>query len=326
MHDLIPIFLISLPRSGSTLLQRMLTVNPDIHSVSEPWFVLPLAYMCREQGILTTYSQKYAFTAIHDFIDTLPNGKKDLYVASKEFIISLYIRTKPKQSARYFLDKTPRYYLIINFLAEVFPDAKFIFLFRNPLEVLSSILTTWFENRFFIYRHYVDLYYGPQAMSKGLDLLINKSVFTNYSDLINFPEKELQKICLYLQISFDPSMLIDYQNILFRGRMGDKKTLNEHSSISTIPSAKWKSSLNTLYRKYFAKKYIKTLGNDTLNAFGTSVEELNREINTITDLRRGSLQDFFYHTISLTKILIHIDYYKKVSHSFLHKKRFFPLT
>lgn len=326
MRDLIPIFLISLPRSGSTLLQRMLTVNPEIHSVSEPWLILPLAYMCREEGILTTYSQKFAFYAIQDFIDTLPNGKKDFSVALKDFITSLYLQTQPKKSVKYFLDKTPRYYLIIAFLAEVFPDAKFIFLFRNPLEVLSSILTTWFENRFFIYRHYVDLYYGPQAMFKGFDLLKNKSVSINYVDLVNSPEKELQKICSYLQISFDPEMLIDYKNIIFRGRMGDQTGLNEHGSISTIPRAKWKTSLNTLYRKHFSKRYIKGLGDDTLNAFGTSVQELNQEINSITNLRTGSFLDLFYHTISLTKILIHIDYYKKVSRSILHKERFFPFT
>ena len=36
-----PIFLFSLPRSGSTLLQRVLMSHKDIASVAEPWLMLP---------------------------------------------------------------------------------------------------------------------------------------------------------------------------------------------------------------------------------------------------------------------------------------------
>ena len=46
------IFLISLPRSGSTLLQKMLTVSPEIYSVAEPWLMLPLAFMLKKEGDL----------------------------------------------------------------------------------------------------------------------------------------------------------------------------------------------------------------------------------------------------------------------------------
>ena len=326
MCDLIPIFLISLPRSGSTLLQKILTVNPEIHSVTEPWFILPLAYSFRKEGILTIYSQKNASLAIKDFIGTFPNNNKDYFDELRKFIISLYLKTRPNMSVKYFLDKTPRYYLIISFLAEVFPQAKFIFLFRNPLEVLSSIIKTWTGDRLFIYRHYIDLYYGPQAIANGFTLLKDRSVSINYSDLVNTPEKEIKNICSYLQIKYDQSMLSQYQTIKFSGRMGDQSVLNENDTISTIPKEKWKSSLNTIYRKYFSKKYIKGLGDDTLSAFGTSVKELHQEINSITNLRGGSFQDFFFHIVSLSKILINIDYYKNLGTLFFKKERFYPYT
>jgi len=59
---------------------------------------------------------------------------------------TLYNRALEVAGKRFFLDKTPRYYFIIPELKNVFPEAKFIILLRNPLAVLSSILNTWFQN------------------------------------------------------------------------------------------------------------------------------------------------------------------------------------
>jgi len=44
------IFLISQPRAGSTLSQRMLGSHPDIYTVSEPWLMLHPLYPLRSEG------------------------------------------------------------------------------------------------------------------------------------------------------------------------------------------------------------------------------------------------------------------------------------
>ena len=41
---------------------------------------------------------------------------------------------------RYFLDKTPRYHLVVDEIMELFPDAKFIFLWRHPLAMAASVI------------------------------------------------------------------------------------------------------------------------------------------------------------------------------------------
>ena len=324
MSKLCPIFLISLPRSGSTLLQKILTTSPDIHSVSETWLMLPFAFMSRKEGVLTTYSHNTAFYALEDFVRNLPNGQKDFYTAIEKFSISLYSKTLPDANIKYFLDKTPRYYLIVSFLAEVFPAAKFIFLFRNPLEVLSSILSTWMNDRFFIYKHYIDLFHGPHGLSNGHNMLRDRSIAINYKDLVESPEVELQRICSYLQISFDPSMLVDFNNVKFEGRMGDQKGSNSFRSISSSPLANWESILNTHYRKWFAKKYVKSMGDKTLRSFGTSLKELTQEIDSISNLRRGSIEDAFCHSISTIMRWIYVDYYKKKLVSFKAGERCYP--
>ena len=68
-----PIFLFSLPRSGSTLLQRLLGGHPDIMTVSEPWLLLPLCYALKAEGLLSEYNNGWATKAINDFIMEFPN-------------------------------------------------------------------------------------------------------------------------------------------------------------------------------------------------------------------------------------------------------------
>lgn len=323
---LTPIFLISLPRSGSTLLQKILTTSPKIHTVSEPWVLLPLAFMCQPHGSLSTYGHSYYFEAFTDFVNTLAHGQDDFETALRDFVLSLYLRTAPKKGAHYFLDKTPRYYLIVPFLARVFPDAKFIFLFRNPLEVLASILTTWMQDRLFLYRHDVDLFQGPHALSQAYDNMADRAEAIQYSDLVTSPEQAVRKICVYLDIPFDSNMIMSYKCVRLKGQMGDQKIVNEEESITPRSLGKWRSILNTRYRKVFAKRYVQTLGNDTLRHFGVSVESLQSEIASISEIRRGSLQDLFFHSTSTIKRIFFLDHYKRLLKSVSERKRLCPHT
>jgi hypothetical protein len=52
-----------------------------------------------------------------------------------DFGIDLY--TRAAGEARYFLDKTPRYHYVVDDLFRVFPEAKTIFLWRNPLAIVA---------------------------------------------------------------------------------------------------------------------------------------------------------------------------------------------
>ena len=62
------IFLLSLPRSGSTLLQRLISAHEDISSTSECWFLLPLIYMKKRYGTFSEYGSFEAYKSIEDYI------------------------------------------------------------------------------------------------------------------------------------------------------------------------------------------------------------------------------------------------------------------
>ena len=326
MKKLKIIFLISLPRSGSTLLQKMLTVSETISSVSEPWIMLPIGHLFKENGSSTVYSHKTAFFAIQDFIDRLPEKEEDFFECIRNFITSLYQKIPSGENAKYFLDKTPRYYLIMDLLIKIFPDAKFIILYRNPLEVLASILTTWHGNKFTLYRHYVDIFYGPVALTEGHFLVRNNSISTNYNNLVLSPEHELKRICNYLDILYEERMIRDYKKVNLKGMMGDQIGINNYNRINIDSLLKWKEVLNTEFRKRFAKRYVSTLGNDVLGYFDTSVDELIRDIETITDIKQGSFKDMFYYSITNLKRYFLIENYKKIIKMLRQKETIIPYT
>ena len=114
------VFLISMPRAGSTLTQRMLATHPDIHSRSENWLLL-LPLLARETDMLwAPHNHELAAEALDDFIDHLPDGEADYRHWLRGCYAGLYRDAAGAGGARYHLDKTPRYHLIWSELATLF--------------------------------------------------------------------------------------------------------------------------------------------------------------------------------------------------------------
>lgn len=304
MRPLTPVFLISLPRSGSTLLQKMLTASHEVHSVSEPWLLLPQAFILQKEGLRTPYSHNIFSYAIDDFLQQLPDGRADYIAALRQFALSLYDKTIPDDTVRFFLDKTPRYYLIVGFLAELFPEAKFILLYRNPLEVLASILTTWFDNRFLLFNNHVDIHQGPPLMAEAKEILAGRCHSVQYNRLIADPAGELSALCTFLGTPFADHMVHSYGKVKLAGAMGDPTGVKAYAKISSAPLDKWKSVLNNRFRIRYAKQWVTGLGDRTLAAFGTSCDELTSQLDALTDLRHnGNLQDLADHLGCQKKLL-----------------------
>lgn len=73
------IFLISQPRSGSTLTQRILGSHPDIHTLAEPWLMLHPSYGMKSVGYDAEYNADWARTIVQQFLQKLPTGEKTYY-------------------------------------------------------------------------------------------------------------------------------------------------------------------------------------------------------------------------------------------------------
>ena len=119
-----PVFLFSLPRSGSTLCNASSRASRGRHHLGA--VLLPLLYTMRRPGRLHAHGYLSAVRAIDDFTGQLRGGRDEYLFEMREFVEALY--SAAGNGERYFLDKTPRYHLVIHEIMELFPDGKFIFL------------------------------------------------------------------------------------------------------------------------------------------------------------------------------------------------------
>ncbi len=127
------LFIVSQPRSGSTLLQAILSNNNQVATASEPWLLLPFLSIKKPGIVQAEYDYSLASKAVHEFISKA-GGEIQLDKKLNSFLTDIY-SSIANGNTEYILDKTPRYYEILPEIKKIFPEAKIIVLKRNPLAV-----------------------------------------------------------------------------------------------------------------------------------------------------------------------------------------------
>ncbi|MCA1500351.1 sulfotransferase [Bradyrhizobium sp. NBAIM14] len=130
-------FLLGLPRSGTTLLAHLLQHHPDIVAPPEPWLMLAVEAFGRvDQRHPAGGSLIEAATS--EFL-----GRIDSTIPSRAFADAAYDQYLAQAGKRIILDKTPRYWMALEFLESVYPEAPHILLMRNPYAIAASLKSTW---------------------------------------------------------------------------------------------------------------------------------------------------------------------------------------
>lgn len=269
------IFLISQPRAGSTMLQRVLASHPDIQTAAEPWLMLHPLYALRSTGTIAEYDARLAAMALQDFIRELPNGEEDYLDSIRLMCSHLYEQALANSGKSYFLDKTPRYYFIIGELHRLFPCANLIILLRNPLAVMCSILSTWVKGNWSLLRNYRhDLLLGPRLLLEGVQEVGEDAIVVRYEQMVGSPEQEIGRICGRIGIDYHPDM-VDYgrQN-LPRWRFGDPNAVYQRSRPDAQNADRWVAMLEDPQVWRFVSDYLHLLGPGTVDQMGYAYGEL----------------------------------------------------
>jgi hypothetical protein len=139
-----PVFIVSSPRSGSSLLFETLAKSPDACTIGGESHLLIDAIPALDAAQRGFESNRLAEAdATADIIATL----------RERFAAEVFDRDlrMPAAGAIRLLEKTPKNSLRIPFLRRVFPDALFVYLYRDPRETLASMLEAWESGRFRTY-------------------------------------------------------------------------------------------------------------------------------------------------------------------------------
>jgi hypothetical protein len=283
-------FIISPPRAGSTVLQRALGCHPAIHTMSEPWVALPIlkALDPVHDPEVDQIGRRLCAQAVNEFLATVsPDKQQRLWLrACRAALTVLYdaaLSSAASDEKTVFLDKTPRYYLIINQLFAVFPEATFVYLVRHPLSMFASIYRNWTADP--LANHYNDLVMAPQRMRASHLLFTRRFSFITYEDLVCNPSETLRKVLAAFpeQVSVlgdIVSTMIDYGSTPspLRGEMGANKDVERFGSLNTFFRANVKEEITAFFKnlpaaKAEARKYLDKLGDEVINWMGYCPEE-----------------------------------------------------
>ena len=143
--------------------------------------------------------------------------------------------TVPHSGAPRFLEKTPKNSLRIPFLNEVFPDARYIYLFRDPRENMSSMIEAWRSNDFVTYSHLPgwpgkwSLLLPPdhvQLIGKPLEQIVafqwraanqfiledlgrmkpDRWTAVSYAEIVDDPYSSIERLCNFADVPFDEGL------------------------------------------------------------------------------------------------------------------------
>jgi len=188
-----PIFLLGLPRTGSTLIERAITNDTGVYSAGEP-NSFNLA-MQREASAVLGRRCKDAAELLATVKDFNFDRLADTYMQSYNALPSNYST---------HLDKLPMNSLNLAVIAKTFPNAKLIYLDRNPADTLYAIYKTLFEDAYpFSYNidelaRYILMHRNLMSVMKrkiGSRLLVLR-----YEDFILDNENELRRLANYLDL------------------------------------------------------------------------------------------------------------------------------
>jgi hypothetical protein len=240
------IFLIGAPRSGTTLLARILGAHSQIFARAEPHLITPIAHLGFYGSVQkASYDPNNVQQAIRELVADLPHGEADYLDALRAYTDSIYgrlLETAPGR--RFFLDKTPAYALVLPFLTRLYPAAHYLVLTRHPLAVQTSYVDSFFDGKWDIalehnpiLRRYVPALAGI-LRERPVPLLP-----VRYERFVADPEAGFAEICSFLGIPFEPGA-IEYgrSGEGFEG-LGDPTGVHRHERPVTSSVKRWAAQI-----------------------------------------------------------------------------------
>lgn len=204
-------FLIGFPRSGTTLLDTMLAVHPDIVSLEE----LPTL----EKVISSIENSDTPYTEV------LSQQNDEFLEQYRQQYRQQLDQHLDDYSNKIVLDKLPMRSIHVGLIQRLFPDAKLLFSHRHPGDVLiSNFMQSYVPNEAFIHfdtledsaKIYAEVMQVWTQLTPNIDLAIHYSA---YESLLNNTNTELERICEFLGISMSEDMTNTESRLATRTRV-----------------------------------------------------------------------------------------------------------
>ncbi|MEN7538602.1 sulfotransferase [Aurantiacibacter flavus] len=197
-----PIFIVGLPRAGSTLLEQILASHSQVDGTLELPDILALAHRLRgRKAGQSLYPQ-----VLHDLT------ADKLAELGRQYIENTAVH---RQGAPFFIDKMPNNFRHIGLIHLILPNAKIIDARRAPMDCCFSGFKQLFaEGQEFTYglkeigRYYADY---VDLMAHWDEVLPGKVLRVQHEDVLDDPEGQIRRMLDYCGLDFEESCLAFHQ-------------------------------------------------------------------------------------------------------------------
>jgi tetratricopeptide (TPR) repeat protein len=194
-----PVFVIGMPRTGTTLVERLLSSHSDVTSIGEfTDFPMMLTDLMRQ--VPAGETAQASGVALSLGIDFRELGRNYDQAARQ------LADDKPR-----YVDKLPYNFLYCGYIAAALPNARLIHLTRDPLDTLYAVYKTLFFNA---YTYSYDLgeltdYYISyrKQMAHWHQVLPGRILDVNYEQLVQDPEAQARRILEWCGLPWQESVL-----------------------------------------------------------------------------------------------------------------------
>lgn len=235
----LPIFVLGMPRSGTTLTEQIIASHPEVHGAGELPDLMAIAH------------REIAAATFPDNVRLLDPARLSAWGA--EYVAGLQRRAP---DARRITDKMPANFLAVGLIHLMLPNAKIIHVKRNPLDTCLSCFTTLFEHKQEYSYDLAELgryYAGYARLMDHWRKVLPEGAFleVQYEDIVADQEAQARRLIEYCGLEWNDACLNFHQN----------KRVVRTASVTQVRQPIYKSSVER-WRPYekFLRPLFDTLG------------------------------------------------------------------
>lgn len=196
-----PIFVIGMPRTGTTLIERIITSHPDVFSAGE----------LHNFGMAYKFGTRSETDPMLDLRTIELTSRVDWREVGEAYLNS----TRPATGQKpHFLDKLPHNFLYAGFIAQALPKARIICLRRDPIDTCLSNLRQLFSAKAPYYGYSFDLldtgrYYVlfDRLMAHWKNVLPGRILEMQYETVVDAQEESSRRVIDFCGLSWNDACL-----------------------------------------------------------------------------------------------------------------------
>lgn len=275
-----PIFIVGMPRSGTTLLEQILSSHPSVYGAGE---LVDLSAVIAQ---LTGAHAGYAFT----------EGAAGLSSADMQHLGDEYAKRVWALSPRseFITDKMPANFFYLGLIHLAFPNAKIIHAMRDPMDSCFSCYARLFNDSMeFAYdqetlgRYYVRYIKLMQHWHRVLPK--DRILDLRYEDMVADTEHEARRVLEFIGLPWDANCLNFHQNTRL---VKTASVAQVRKPIYNTSVARWKHFAQHLRPLYaLVKNYREAAAADEILPAGLAMSAEEYHLQGIELYRQGRFED-----------------------------------